>query len=237
MADAKTLTAQLDKLERRIEDEVSKSKRSMTISVIVGIVLVVILIGYFSFMSSLVAEAAEPEGLAQMASVEINERIPEVSKQLEQTAKEQAPELVNAAINYVVDEQLPGARKAAEDTIKKEVEAALDKYEAEITTTVDETMDKHRENIKQLASQLTTAQGKADFEEELYRVITESLEQQDIKMQMEMYRMALMDINAMLGFMAEEEFAATQEQEALRNLIGILRELASRAELNYLGTN
>lgn len=236
MADQRDLMRELDRLEERIDAQVAKAQKTTTMSLVLGIIIVVIMIGYFSWASSYARQFLEPKTLSMLATDQVVTRIPEVRKTIEATAKAEVPVMVAGMVDSVVKEQIPAARKEAEKTIIEETTKALDKYEDQLLSKFDATIEAHRDNIKEMAAQLSTDEGRKIFEDDLYKLFEETIEAENMQADLVGYAQALKDIDETLAVLSDEEAAAhlTDEQLALRHLVALVREMSNRSEVANL---
>ena len=225
---------EINRLEDRIDQQITKGRNAMTFSVVGGIVVVVILIIYFSWASGWAREMSQPETVTEIASDKLVEQIPEVRRVIEREAKANAPEIVDDLLDAAINEQLPNMRQRAQNVVKEEVEKAADKYQAELMAAVDDTLSKHGENIRTMSENLTTPEGKQAFEDELYEVLDEAIQAQDIQVELQGYAIALKEIDYMLTELSDDGQEFSPQQEQLYRVVAILRELANRSEIGTL---
>lgn len=235
MADQRDIMRDLDRLEQRIDAQLAKSQKTATMSLVLGIILVVVMIGYFAFAGSYIRQFLVPKDLSLMVTDQVVTRIPEVRAELEATAKREVPALVDTMVTSLVTEHIPNARKTAEKTIVEETTRALDKYEDQLLTKFDETIEAHRENIKGMAAQLSTDEGRQMLENDLYQLFEDTITDENMQADLEGYAQALADIDMTLEVLSDSDGShLNDEQLALRRLLAIVREMGNRSEVANL---
>jgi flagellar basal body-associated protein FliL len=232
MADA--TIQKLNQLERKIEEQINKARRSQVITIVVGVVFVVVLLGYFGYMSKLTRESLEPEGVSSVIVDNLKRRVQGLSGEAEKLVRAEAPKILNDMITNAVDRQMPQMRTELETAIKTQTAALLQKYEDEVYKGLEDTLAKYGENIREFATQLTTAEGTAAFEESLFSVIDEALRtDEELILEVQTYGEAIATVDAILNHLVSGN-ELTEEEAALLRLIQVIREITKRAELDKL---
>jgi hypothetical protein len=228
-----SVNQKINALAAKIDAQANKARTTQVVTIVVGLVFVVVLLGYFAYMSSLTRQALEPEGVANVLSDAVTSRVKGVNKEAQSFIKSEAPKIMNDVITRAIDEQIPGWRANLEAAIKEQSSELLQKYEDEIYKGVDETLAKYGENLKTFAANLRTEEGTKEFEDAIYKVIDEAINMQEIRMDVEMYGEALQTIDGMLERLVTGE-DLSQDEQALLRLLGVIREITRRSELNSL---
>ena len=109
---ATKLNAIMDKRNSRLE-------RTFKINILVGLVVVCFIIVYMNWVYSEFQENMKPGILADVVTAEVTTRIPTFSRELEAKLKKEAPGIVTAIKNTVVNESIPALRKAIQDELTK----------------------------------------------------------------------------------------------------------------------
>lgn len=221
----------LEQLEAKIREQEARASRSITVSVIVTVVVVIVMLTYFSIMAGMLREAAEPKGVASVISDQVRQQIPEVAKQLHDSAKETAPVIIDNIVDAGVKEMLPQVRKDVEKMIKDDIVKYFDQYQGYFLGQFDEIFEQHKDKINTLAQDLTTEEGTKKFEEDLYNTMVEALDDQEIALELESYAVTLADVDATLKFVTDETSQLNAEQESVKRLMALVRELTSRTEI------
>src|SRR5438105_14019886 len=107
----------LDRLEQ-VRRELARERRRVTwsavLSLLLGLVLLAALGGYFVYGYSELRVLAKPEGLVDLAEVYIQKYIPELQKQIKDEAAKNAPKWAADLSKQALD-NLPTGRKRLEE--------------------------------------------------------------------------------------------------------------------------
>lgn len=236
MADNKAMLNQIESLEKKIDAQISRAKTMQTTTLVIGVVLIVIIIGYFMFMAGQVRKMLVPQDLAEIAGDQIRTRVTELTPELEKAARENAPKLVDSLVNEVVDNQLPQGREALETAIKEESTRQLDRMETVLTDAFRQVVAQNEEGIRSMVETLKTDEGREEFQEAIQALMLEAINDGEIIVALDSYGIALQEVNALLGHLSTTPDAdLTNEERITKQLIVVVREMANRSELE-LGT-
>jgi hypothetical protein len=104
-------------INRETRARVDKLNKSFKTTIIVGVAIAVIVIIYMSVLYSNFSDSLKAENLADFVAVEVSNRIPEVSREMEMQLKNKAPRVVKSVSTFVVDESIPLLRKLLEEQV------------------------------------------------------------------------------------------------------------------------
>lgn len=228
MTDNRT-AVELDALEARLDAETEHLQRQKTVNIVVGLILVVIIFGYFLFMSGMVKNALEPQGVAMMVSQRVVSYLPEARATLETTARREVPVLVDKLIDALLKQRVPEARAKIKARVLALGDKAMDDAESIFFDQINLHLKQHGEKIRSLAADLSTDEGTHAFEDALYATLEEAVNSPDIQVDLIGYGIALQELDGMLLYLATEEASLTSEEQTVRELIAIFRELMNRA--------
>jgi flagellar basal body-associated protein FliL len=232
MADQHTIEKQVQSVAAKLDAEVNRVKKGQTITISVGVVLIIFIMGYFGFMSGYVKDALDPKGLALMAGTQITERIKEYRPQVEKAAKENAPILVDKMVSELFDVQVPKGREALEKAIMEEGDQNLEAMQEYLLDQFDIVMEAHQDNVQELVNLLKTSEGRDEFRKAVYDQINEAMADQEIEISLASYGDALADVENKLSTLSEKDEADfTSTEKATYDLLVIVRELANRSKL------
>jgi hypothetical protein len=96
-----------ENVESYLQVELATAQRRLRIGTIALGVMAVLLIGYFTWIKSLVTEILEPENVAEVVAGELRRNLPGASAALQTTLVEASPDLVRFVMQQVVDGVLP----------------------------------------------------------------------------------------------------------------------------------
>ena len=101
-------------LVEHIEEQIRSTERSTRFGIAFIVLLCLGITGYFHWMKGQVAEILEPSALAEFAVSEVGRTIPAARGAIEQHLDEAAPQMVELAMQTVVEEAIPALRTEAE---------------------------------------------------------------------------------------------------------------------------
>ncbi|MBN1867689.1 hypothetical protein JW916_10390 [Candidatus Sumerlaeota bacterium] len=220
---------ELDNLEARLDGEIVHLQRQKTINLIIGAVLMVIIFGYFYFMSGKVKELVEPQEIAAMASERVVSYLPDARATVEETARREVPILVDKMITKLLTESVPEAHARLKTLILSGADKAMDDAETVFFNQVNQHLRTHGATIRSLSADLTTDGDTKAFEEALYKTLEESAQDPSVEVDLLGYGVALENLDGTLMYLAQENISLTPEEESARDLIAVLRELMNRA--------
>lgn len=223
------MTAALDALEARLDAETEHLRRQKTVNIVVGSILIIIVFGYFMYMSSMVKNALEPQGVAMMVSERVVSYLPEARSTLETTARKEVPILVNKLIDTLLKQRVPEARAKVKAHVLTLADKAIDDAESIFFDQINYHLKQHGDKLRSLAADLSTEEGTLAFEDALYATLDDAINSPDIQVDLIGYGIALQELDGMLLYLATEEDSLTSEEQTVRELISIFRELMNRA--------
>ncbi len=232
MADSEKLEKKLKGLEEKLDAQVAKAKRAQTTTIVVGVILILFIIIYFSVISSQVRGLMEPESVAQIASEEAVQQVRNLRPELERIAKEQAPELVDRVIDEALLAQLKEGRIFLQEEIKKEANGRLEGMSQFIIEEFDNTMAQHEDNVRLMVEQLQTTEGTQQFEQDVYTRLQEAMNDEEILIEINAYGDALTEIQDRLVYLSEQDpNEMTELERATYDLLAVVREMGNRSTI------
>jgi hypothetical protein len=102
-----------------LQNEVTKAEKRLRITVIAMAIVAVVLIGYFQWIKSLVAEIIEPENVSEFVSNELRRNLPEARTSLQAGLVEAAPDMVHYVMQTVVEQVLPAVTESVSNVVKR----------------------------------------------------------------------------------------------------------------------
>jgi len=219
-------------LEDKLDRAISRARTTQMITLVVGVLLIILLLAYFLWMSAKVREAATPESLAETAVGLSVTRVESLSDNADAFVKQDAPLLIRSFMKDASERHIPEMRRQLETEIKRRSTESLDKYEKEVYTGVDQFLQQYSTHMKDLAAQLKTPEGTQAFEDSLVALMEESIANEQIQADILAYGVALQQIDDLLDRVANNEADLTEEEKALQYLVAVIRETMNRSELN-----
>ncbi len=223
-------TAKLNSIEQKIDAQIARAKRHQMVTIVIGVILVIVVLGYTSYISGLLRDVLTPESTAEIASQSIIDRLPEVLDEVEKNVESEAPKLVDDLITQLINEQIPSFREAGEERIKSESSEQIRNMTAFLIAQIDTVIDENEERVNQMAELLETTEGKEQFQQEMYNLMKESLNDSQIQVELDSYGIALAEIESNLVRLTADTKDLTKEEQALFELLAVVREMANRSE-------
>lgn len=232
MADLKSVEQRIKSLEGRLDQQIAKAKSAQTTTIIIGIVLVLFMVIYFSWASTQLQNVLQPTDVASVASDQIVTSIQEYRPEVEKMAREEAPQMVNRLVDEVVLRQLPEGRQFIEEFIEEEGDRNIQAMTEFILDQFNMVMDNHEDEVREMVEALQTEEGKQQFEEEMYNRIQEAMSDDEIMINILAYGDALDEIERNLKLIAETPPEEMDDlQKATYDLLVVVRELGGRSKL------
>lgn len=229
------LQKELDNLEKKIADQLEAANKVKQINLILGIVLIIIIFGYFQFIYVKLTPFAEPKPLAETVMGFASERVDKISEYADQQAKETVPKLLDDMIDGMIQERIPNGRKELEKALKKELDIALGKTESGVMEAFDKAMEEHGDELHGLVKELQTNDGREAFEDDLFKIMHEAISEPDIKIQIDTYGIVLGDIDGLLKFYADPSTEKTDDQKLVAQMLAMVREISDRTQKSGTG--
>jgi hypothetical protein len=147
-SDPAALAASLDDTDRLIKNCTSRTHRGNVMTIIVGILLLGLLGGYFYYGYSQISSVMEPETLVNAAQTWLDDQLPQVRRQLEAQIDKSAPEWA---------ENLSKQAQSSLPTIREKLEGyVLEQVDQTVEQTVTITEDKFRQFLRDRRDLLET---------------------------------------------------------------------------------
>lgn len=199
--------------EERLRKYQSASKRSL----IAGIVVILVVIGYLSWIAVMVKDLLTPEGLTIIMRQRAAQAIPAASQEIKQTLKTNAPKYADMMEKRML-EMLPVLRETAEKNIYKLTESLLATFDEKTTLTVNRFIDENQKELESAMKEL-----KALENEEYARRLVEIIVHDHILVAVDQTLMGLvghdldtmMDVTASAFESIKDQLIALQTEEEL----------------------
>jgi len=224
MADVK---ATAERIEKKIDAQIEKYNAAKRTTIIVYVVLMLVMVGYFSWLTGLVRDFSTPDSLADIAADGLERQLPVMRKQLVAAADQQASEYLNAAIDEGI-RRIPEVRHEVEETVLREVRAKLVETNATLNEFVDYAYANHAEQIRPLIKELDAATTSEEIENILFELLKQPFDHQELRIELETYGLALAALAERLHALR----TATDLDEIHRmekEIIAVLKEISERS--------
>jgi hypothetical protein len=225
MADAKTTAAGI---EARLDQSIEKQAKAQRTNIVVGVILLAVVLGYFTVLNFMVRDAVTPDSIAEVAVGYAEEEIPKLTAELRRDVAGRADTLVNQAVDQGLN-LLPEVRKQAESFILSETRIHMAKAESEINALTDFAFDNHGEDVRGLIADLSSNEGQIALETELYDMLTALFMESNVKVDIEGYGLTLLHMNDKLLRLRDAN-DLTEAEKIERDIIVALREFSDRSD-------
>ncbi len=214
-----------DDLHNYLDQEVAAGERGYKTGIIVLVVIAVVLVAYFQWLKSAIAEMVEPGNIASLVTGEVRKNIPVASKALTKSLSEAAPDVIETVVDTVLENSVPTLRRAVEDMFKTYARE-LTLFGVEATAKIFETLIKDQKDMLRerktaepgvYTSERIVSDLQAYISREMGKRLN-SVPEETIGTQLHQSLIALRNINGRLQTMASGK-AKTRKDELGRRLI------------------
>ena len=161
-------------LESQIRSQIGRTQAATRTVLVVGIIVIVVIFGYMTWLSGLVKDLAQPAELAETLVLTAVNQIPKAVEDIKASLKEQAPENVGR-VREMLMEQVPILRGKAEEMAAMAVDRLVDQLNAKVDQVVKEVVTMHKKELEPLIKAAASDDPKDVAA--LEKAFTESLQQ------------------------------------------------------------
>lgn len=226
MSDA--IIPKLNGIENRLDEQIRKANSGRFWTLVVGLVLVAFMVGYFVWINIQIRKMMDPEDLSGIVAVQLIQQAKSNRPGLEKMAVDNTPELTNSMINYLVNDGLPTARKEGVSAVKDSAKPYLDEVTDKLLDASRNMLAEHEKDFRSLAADLGTNEGRDAFEAKLYKDMSDSLDAPEIVGHLDMYGTALNDVAMTLERLASGEEKLNEMDQATFDLLAVVLAMANR---------
>ncbi len=130
----------VESLESQVRAQIARTKAGARAVLIIGIIIIIAIFIYMSWISKKAGEVFEPIGLVDMMEVRVQAELPAAVQKLEVSLKSQAGEHV-AALRKQVVAQIPVLAQKAEELAVDAIDRLADELEAKVGDVVSEVLE------------------------------------------------------------------------------------------------
>jgi hypothetical protein len=228
MSDQQSIDRQLTSLEERLNKQIRRSRNTQNMTLVVGVILILIIAGYFAWAGYWTRQIVQPKELAGIAGMQVVSFIKEKRPIVEREAQANAGPLVNRLVDEVLQNQLPSGRKFLEDFAKEESNRALDKMTEFLLVSLEASLEANKAQISELSRTLETSEGREAYKASLLSTLKEAIADEEITRQLDEYAFALKDLEGTLTRITTGGENLTTSEKATYDLIATILELARR---------
>ncbi len=131
-----------------VKQQASATRRGGNILLVVGIVLIVVIVGYFSYVLGRLKRELQAQDVVDIVCAKVEKAVADYMPQAETFIMEQAPTIMDEAKDQIV-KNLPKLREQAEKQLEGLADSATAKIEARISDEVQGIMNTHGPEIRQ----------------------------------------------------------------------------------------
>lgn len=222
--------AKLNGIENRLDENIRKAASGRFWTLVVGLLLVAFMVGYFIWINMMIREMLKPDDLAGVISGQLIEQAKAGRPELEKAAVENAPQLLNDMIDYVVKEGLPTARKEATSAVKDSAKPYLDDVTEKLLDATRDLLAENEAEFRALAADLRTNEGRDAFEARLYKDMSDSLDAPEIQEQLALYGGALGEVALTIERLGKGEQELDALDQATFDLLAVVLAMSQRVE-------
>lgn len=124
-ADAGSLATSLDETDRLLKNCTSRTRNGNVLTILVGVVLLGLLGGYFVYGYNQISSVMEPDTLVDVAQSWLDNQIPEVRRSLEAEVDRSAPVWAES-LSKQAQSSLPSIREKLEDYVLEQVDQTVE---------------------------------------------------------------------------------------------------------------
>ena len=137
---AQELEKAVDAIESRIRRDIARTKLNTMITAIVGIIVIVVVFSYLSWLVGRLTAELDPVTLARTVAGLAGDKVPEAIKTMEQNLAKRAPENVGRVFD-VANEQVPRLREDAEKIAETLLTSVMDEFDERMGGMVEEILE------------------------------------------------------------------------------------------------
>lgn len=224
MADAK---ASAERLERRIDEQLQSAERSQKVTLGIGLVLIVVLIAYFSFMTTQVKDLMQPDSVADMAADYVEKQIPQARAALTKQAEANADKYIQDAVDEI-KARIPDGRKQLESYALGFLNDLLIDLDLQLNEFTAYAIAENEDRVNDWMNYLQDDDGAAALEDELYKTFMEPVEASTLKADLKAYGIALQELASKVERLKNND-QLTKSEVVERDILIALKVLSERS--------
>jgi hypothetical protein len=201
---APSLKDRLDHLQRQLARQRRRTQAATVLTVLVGLLILAALCGYFVYGYMKINEVAKPETVLDWAELEVNQRLPEGRQMLEKQIIESSPDWAKT-LSQQVQDNIPKARESLEKHVMEQYASSMQ----EVTRLSDDQFRKYlKDNRKMLEKRMKELEDKPELAEAPLEELTMSLDehlQSDMKAEAKQLLQTLIAASAKLKLLKENK--------------------------------
>ncbi len=225
---------QIKSIERQVDEQILKLNRSQNLTLGISAVIIIILIGYMSYLVSLTSQLKSDDIVDTLVS-QIEEMLPEQRDQLGQALVDGADERINTAIDSLLAE-VPRSRVWFEGYAMQSVNKQLIVIDEGFGELFQNTISEGRTELLPMLQQVTDANSQQELEVVIFEILNERLNQPEVLSDVDAYGDILINVADKLEHLRKNE-GLTKSEERERRLLVALREISLRSDIEATNIN
>lgn len=221
---AQELNAKIDAAQSKLAQLAAKQNSSATTTAVVGAILLVFIIGYFTYGYLQIAPILKPEQLVGFLSEQIDQNLPKLRKEVEKQVDQSAPKWAEQ-LSTQVKSAIPEVREQLEDYVIDQTDAMIDEVQLMTEEQFREILTDNRDMLTQGFEELGTSE---EMSKESIAALETALEKQlqgDMRQQAAVVLETLNMLNEKIDVLARGKLL-NREQRLEQRALMILRRLA-----------
>jgi hypothetical protein len=224
MADA---NASAQRIEQRLDQQIAAAERSQKVTIAIGLILIVVLIGYFSWIIGKVKQVIEPQGVVDVAVGYVDEQIPKARQAIVEQVRANSATYIDEAIKTVMA-RIPDGRQQIEMWAVDRFNELLYELNAQLNEFTDYAIEQQRDTVNEMMALLDTDMEAGALEEQLYETLMEPINTSSLRADLRAYGAALMELADLVEKLVAND-NLTEIQVVQRDLLIALKVLSERS--------
>ncbi|PAW84635.1 MAG: hypothetical protein B9S33_11275 [Pedosphaera sp. Tous-C6FEB] len=218
--------------EQFLATELAATRLALQRTRIVGVVVMLIVVGYMSFVARTLNKQLEPKAAADFATTFVAAQVMEKTDALANQVKERVPALVAGLPDYL-QRELPRHREALEDRLEQDFKEHCSATSKQLGKHLDDFLEAH---VVQIRTLLNTAENKpeqiqalgADLDQEIVRYLSDkSTEDESLKDKIDQAHVELQKVERQVDRIAAGVNLTPQEKK-VRHAIAVIARSAEQ---------
>ncbi|MBX3730485.1 MAG: hypothetical protein KF858_15000 [Candidatus Sumerlaeia bacterium] len=224
MADAK---ASAQRIEQLLDQQIAAAERSQKVTIIIGLILIVFLVGYLSWSTYMVKKMIEPKEVIGIAMVYVEPLLPQGRETIVEQVRLNSNTYIDEAIKVVMT-RIPDGRQQLEMWAVDRFNELLYELNAQLNEFTDFAIEQQRDTVNEMMAMLDTDMEANVLEEELYGILMEPIQTSSLQADLRAYGAALMELADLVEKLAADD-NLTEIQVVQRDLLIALKVLSERS--------
>lgn len=217
-----------DRLEKNLDEHIAKIERSQKVTIAIGVILALVMVGYFSYMKSQVTKMTNPDDLSGILIDMVDKQIPVLTKSATDELSKSAEANINEGINAGLA-LIPELRKDANIYVNSKVGEILTHADKLHDEAMDEVLAAKRDEIRIIVDEIDKHDDQEALNKAMYEMLSEPFNKPELKMDVEAYGMAL-DMLAQKLERLRTAKDLTPDEVIERDLMIALKEISDRSK-------